>query len=299
VRATSASNNCAFARQQAAVGGEEVVDVARRLGISTLSDSAANIPSLTLGSASVRPLEMAGAYAAIANEGRYNEPHFVTKVEDRDGNVLYEAAPADDQVISEEVARRATVALSAVVSGGTYKGGSLPDRRPAAGKTGTNELDDGGNADVWFVGFTPQIATAVWIGNPAGSLELEGSGVQGGTAAGKVWREFMFPYLENTPVIEFTDPLSNGRSSSIKDPWSRFSTRSDSSTRSGSSGTSRSSSNSSSSTRRTTTIPPASPAPGDDGGAGGGGTDPGSGGGSEGEPPPSGGAPIAAPADGG
>lgn len=299
VRATSASNNCAFARLQAAVGGEEVVDVARRLGISTLSDSAANIPSLTLGSASVRPLEMAGAYAAIANEGRYNEPHFVTKVEDRDGNVLYEAAPADDQVISEEVARRATVALSAVVSGGTYKGGSLPDRRPAAGKTGTNELDDGGNADVWFVGFTPQIATAVWIGNPAGSLELEGSGVQGGTAAGKVWREFMFPYLENTPVIEFTDPLSNGRSSSIKDPWSRFSTRSDSSTRSGSSGTSRSSSNSSSSTRRTTTIPPASPAPGDDGGADGGGTDPGSGGGSEGEPPPSGGAPIAAPADGG
>ena len=246
VRATASSNNCAFARLQAAVGGDEVVDVARRLGISTLSDTAADIPSLTLGSASVRPLEMAGAYAAIANEGRYNPPHFVTKVEDRDGNVLFEYEPVDDQVISTEVARRATVALQAVVSGGTYKGGSLPDRRPAAGKTGTNELDDGGNADVWFVGFTPQIATAVWIGNPAGSLELKGSGVQGGTAAGKVWREFMFPYLDGTPVIDFTDPLSNGKSTYIKDPWSRYSTRSSSSSssRSSSSSTRRSSSSS-------------------------------------------------------
>ena len=165
--------------------------------------------------------------------------------------MLYEYEPVDDQVISTEVARRATVALQAVVSGGTYKGGSLPDRRPAAGKTGTNELDDGGNADVWFVGFTPQIATAVWIGNPAGSLELKGSGVQGGTAAGKVWREFMFPYLDGTPVVDFTDPLSIGKSTYIKDPWSRYSTRSSSSSssRSGSSSTRRSSSGASGSTR--------------------------------------------------
>ncbi len=307
VRATASSNNCAFARLQAAVGGDEVVDVARRLGISTLSDAEADIPSLTLGSASVRPLEMAGAYAALANEGRYNPPHFVTKVEDRDGNVLFEYEPVDDQVISTEVARRATVALQSVVSGGTYRGGSLPDRRPAAGKTGTNELDDGGNADVWFVGYTPQMATAVWIGNPAGSLELKGSGVQGGTAAGTVWREFMYPYLDGTPVIDFIDPLSNGKSSYIKDPWSRYSTRSDSRSSSSSSSTRRSSSSSSSSTRRTTTTAPAQPVPGVGGDLGGdlgggdvgGGTGQGPGGGSEGGGESGGGTPTSAPAEGG
>ncbi len=240
VRATASSNNCAFVRLQAAVGGDEVVDVAQRLGISTLDEDAGDIPSLTLGSASVRPLEMAAAYAAIANDGRYNAPHFVTKVEDRDGNVLFEFQPTEERVISSEVARQATVALQAVVSGGTYKGGSLPDGRPAAGKTGTNELDDGGNADVWFVGFTPQMATAVWIGNPAGSIDLKGGRVQGGTAAGKVWREFMYPYLEDSPVIDFPEPDSTGKSTYIKDPWSKYVTKADAT------------SGSSSSTRRST-----------------------------------------------
>ena len=250
-RATASSNNCAFVRLQAAVGGDQVVDVARRLGITTLADDAGDIPSLTLGSASVRPLEMAAAYAAIANDGVFNEAHFVTKVEDRNGNVLYEHEPSEDQAITAEVARQATVALSGVVSGGTYKGGSLPDRRPAAGKTGTNELDDGANADVWFVGFTPEIAVAVWIGNPAGTIDLKGGRVQGGTAAGKVWHEFMAPYLDGTPVTKFATPTSNGRSTAIKDPWSRYATRSDSTSRSSSS--SSSSSRRSGSTRSTTT----------------------------------------------
>lgn len=263
VRATSSSNNCAFVRLQAAVGGDEVVDVAQRLGISTLDDKAGAIPSLTLGSASVRPLEMAGAYAAIANDGRYNPPHFVTKVEDRDGNVLYEYEPTQERAITSEVARQATVALAAVVSGGTYKGGSLPDGRPAAGKTGTNELDDGGNADVWFVGFTPQIATAVWIGNPAGSIDLKGGRVQGGTAAGRVWRDFMYPYLEDSPVVEFPEPDSTGRSSYIKDPWSRFVTKADSTSGSSSSSGSTRRSTSGSSSRSTTTAPS-----GDGGGTG-------------------------------
>jgi penicillin-binding protein 1A len=278
VRATASSNNCAFARLQAAVGGDEVVDVAERLGISTLDDDAGDIPSLTLGAASVRPLEMAGAYAAIANDGRFNPPHFVTKVEDRDGNVLYEYEPTRSQAISSEVARQATVALEAVVTGGTYKGGDLPDDRPAAGKTGTNELDDGGNADVWFVGFTPQLATAVWIGNPAGSIDLRGGRVQGGTAAASVWNDFMYPYLDGSPVVEFAEPESSGRSTYIKDPWSRFTTRADSS---GSSSSTRRSS--SGSTSRSTTTAPSSSGDDDGGSTGGGSTGGGStGGGSTG-----------------
>lgn len=301
IRATAASNNCAFARLQAAVGGDRVVDVARRLGISTLDDDAGDIPSLSLGSASVRPLEMAGAYAAIANDGVHNAPHFVTKVEDRDGNVLYEAEPSTEQAISTEVARRATVALEAVVSGGTYRGGSLPDRRPAAGKTGTNELEDGGNTDVWFVGYTPEMSVAVWIGNPVGSIDLEGSRVQGGTAAASVWRAFMFPYLEDTPVNEFVEPLSTGRSSFIRDPWSRFATRSESS-----SSSTRRTSSGGSSARSTTTMPvPADPAvddgadAGDGGGNAGGGNGAGTGDGGGTGGTGGGGAPPAAEPDDG
>jgi penicillin-binding protein 1A len=270
VRATASSNNCAFVRLQAAVTGEAVADVARRLGINSLSDDAGSAPSFTLGGgAEVRPLEMAGAYAAIANDGVYNPPHFVTKVEDREGNVLFEYEPRTEQVISSEVARRATVALEAVVSGGTYSGGSLPDGRSAAGKTGTNELADGGNADVWFVGFTPQMSTAVWIGNPAGSIDLRGGRVQGGTAAASVWHEFMDVYLEDTPVLEFAEPDSLGDRDYIKDPWSRYTSRSDSSSRSSSSSSRRSWSG-------TTTRSPSSSGGdddgGDDGGGGGGGT---------------------------
>jgi membrane peptidoglycan carboxypeptidase len=165
-----------------------------------------------------------------------------------------------------------------VVTGGTYKGGDLPDDRPAAGKTGTNELDDGGNADVWFVGFTPQLATAVWIGNPAGSIDLRGGRVQGGTAAASVWNDFMYPYLDGSPVVEFAEPESSGRSTYIKDPWSRFTTRADSS---GSSSSTRRSS--SGSTSRSTTTAPSSSGDDDGGSTGGGSTGGGStGGGSTG-----------------
>ena len=221
-KATASSNNCAFARLQAAVGGAKVVDVARRLGINTLTDESASYPSLSLGGTAVRPLEMAAAYAAIANDGVYNPPHFVTKVTDQAGAVLFDYVPATEQAISVDVARQATVALQGVVTGGTYKGGSLPNRQPAAGKTGTNEAAGGENTDVWFVGFTPQISTAVWIGNPAGQTEMKGGRVQGGTVAGKVWREFMAPYLSDSLLQPFATPgrITTSRKV-IPDPWSK------------------------------------------------------------------------------
>lgn len=219
-RAISSSNNCAFVRLQAAVGGDRVVDVARRLGIETLDDSAAEIPSMTLGGVAVRPLEMAGAYAAIANDGIYNRPHFVTKVLDREGNVLYDHRPARRHAISSDVAAELVSGLRGVVTGGTYSGGRLSDRRQAAGKTGTNEAENWGNADVWFVGFTPQMATAVWIGDPSGQVRLRGGRIQGGNTAGRVWYDFMEPYHENLPVIDFPDPPRHtSRAKVIEDPW--------------------------------------------------------------------------------
>ena len=259
-KATSSSNNCAFARLQAAVGGAKVVDVARRLGLNTLTDESAEYPSLTLGGTTVRPLEMAAAYAAIANDGVYNPAHFVTKVTDQAGAVLFEYVPATEQAISIDVAQQATVALQGVVTGGTYKGGSLPNRQPAAGKTGTNEAAGGENTDVWFVGFTPQIATAVWIGNPAGQTEMKGGRVQGGTVAGKVWHTFMAPYLEGTTVQQFATPgkIKTSRKV-IPDPWTKSMSAAE---KAGTTSTTKTTiAGSSSSKRPATTAPAATTAP--------------------------------------
>ena len=284
IRATASSNNCAFVRLQEAVGGQKVIDVAKKLGINTLENTKP-VKSMTLGGGvDVRPLEMAAAYAAIANDGKFNPPHFVTKVEDRDGNVLYEYQPSADQAISVNTARQATVALEAVVTGGTYKGGSLPDRRPAAGKTGTNEADGGVNADVWFVGFTPELSTAVWIGDPSCQCEMRGGKVQGGSTAAKVWNEFMSGYLEDLPVTDFAAPDSFGSRSSISDPWRQYGSSSSSSKKSTSTKRSGSGSRGSGGTTATTSAP-ATSAPSDsspsDGGGGGGGDDDGGGGGDE------------------
>ncbi|MFM7063692.1 MAG: transglycosylase domain-containing protein, partial [Actinomycetes bacterium] len=219
ITALAKSNNCAFVRLQQAVGSDKVVDVARRLGITTVQSPRDEVPSLTLGGVSVRPLEMAAAYAAIANDGRYNPPHFITKVVDGKGKVIYEYAPPNTQAISVQSARETTTALQQVVRAGTYAAGALPEGRPAAGKTGTNEQDSGANTDVWFVGFTPEMATAVWIGNPGAVTNMRGGKVQGGSTSARVWRAFMAPYLEGRPVVKFAaaDPIKG--KGTVKDPW--------------------------------------------------------------------------------
>ncbi|MCB1257394.1 MAG: penicillin-binding protein [Microthrixaceae bacterium] len=258
-KAISSSNNCAFARLQASVGGDKVVDVAHRLGLNTVDSTAGEYPSLTLGSTTVRPLEMAGAYAAIANNGVWNPPHFVTKVTDRDGKVLYEYKPATEQAIPSDVAQQATEGLEGVVRGGTYSGGRLSQQRPAAGKTGTNETSDGSNTDVWFVGFTPQIATAVWIGDPAGQIRLKGGKVQGGNTAGKVWFNFMEPYLKDMPVEDFpTPPKSKTRAKYITDPWQKSYSKSETAKASGQTKSSAGSKSSTAKKTTTTTTKPAS-----------------------------------------
>ncbi|MFZ4517972.1 MAG: transglycosylase domain-containing protein, partial [Microthrixaceae bacterium] len=240
-QALAESNNCAFMRLQAAVGFDQVKQTAEDLGLSPtgLDPDGVRPPCFTIGcDALVKPLDMADAYATIANDGRRNPAHFVSKVEDRSGRVLFEYQAPNQEVVSEDVARQAVLAMEKVVTDGTYAGGSLPQGRPAAGKTGTTELEGGKNTDVWFIGFTPQIATAVWIGNPTANSNMEGGRVQGGVTAARVWRSFMAPYTDGTPVQQFAEPRRTGSSRSVPDPWTRY----------GSS----SSSSSSSSTRRTT-----------------------------------------------
>ena len=266
-------------RLQQSVGSAKVIDVARRLGITTIQSPRDEVPSLTLGGVSVRPLEMAAAYAAIANDGKANPAHFINKVVDGKGKVIYQYSPPNTQAISVQSARETTAALQQVVRAGTYAAGALPSGRQAAGKTGTNEQDSGANTDVWFVGFTPEMATAVWIGNPARVTNMRGGKVQGGSTSAKVWRAFMAPYLEGRPVAKFPAAAPKKGKGTVKDPWGGESAPIQGSTVPGRS-SKKTSGTSSQGTKNTATTVPRSPGTtAGSGGSSGGGTGGGSGGG--------------------
>ena len=221
-KALAESNNCVFMRLQGAIGFEKVKQTAAKLGLteSILDPLRGQAACFTIGcDALVRPIDMADAYATIGNDGKRNPAHFISKVEDRNGTVLYEYQPSDQQVIAPDVARQATSAMQSVITGGTARAASL-GKRPAAGKTGTTEVAEGANTDLWFVGFTPQATTAVWIGNPLSSTEgLRGGNIQGGRSAAVVWHDFMASYLANEPVAEFPAPAKSTKAQAITDPW--------------------------------------------------------------------------------
>ena len=231
-KALAESNNCAFMRMQGAVGFDKVKATAVKLGIDakTLDPTNSQPACFTIGcDALVRPIDMADAYSTIANDGRHNPAHFVSKVQDRAGKVLFQFSPPNEQVIEPDVSRQAITAMQQVITGGTATGAALPGGRPAAGKTGTTEVEAGANTDVWFIGFTPQITTAVWIGDPIANTALNGSNVQGGKSAALVWKAFMSQYLSGQPVVGFTPP-SKTKGKAIPDPWSNSKTSSSSST---------------------------------------------------------------------
>ena len=285
-RALAQSNNCAFMRLQGAVGFDKVKATAIKLGItgSGLDPSNVHPACFTIGcDALVKPLDMALAYATIANDGRKNPAHFVSKVEDRTGKVIFQYTPPNEQVVPTDVARQAIIGMEKVVTSGTYSAGSLPQGRPAAGKTGTTEVEGGANTDVWFIGFTPQISTAVWIGNPAANTNMRGGKVQGGATAARVWRAFMAPYLDGAPVVDFPSPNRIPRARSVPDPWggkyssSSSSSKGSKSSRSGSGTRSTSGTSGTGSTGRSTAS-----TGGSTGTTGGGGTGSGSGGGGTG-----------------
>lgn len=257
-RALAQSNNCAFMRLQAAVGFDAVKQTAVKLGLtaSSLDPNHVQPACFTIGcDALVKPLDMALAYATIANDGRRNDAHFVSKVEDRTGKVIYQARPRNEQVIPVDVARQAVVAMEKVVTSGTYAGGSLPQGRPAAGKTGTTEVEGGKNTDVWFIGFTPQLSTAVWIGNPAANTNMRGGRVQGGATAARVWQSFMSAVLDGQPVLQFEEPERMGKSKQVPDPWKGVSQYGSWSSSGSSGSSSRSRSGSSTRSKSATTSP--------------------------------------------
>ena len=162
-----------------------------------------NNKSLPLGATEVRPLEVASAYATIANGGVRHEPFYIERIEDSQGNVLYEHTPQGNRAISDDTACLATEVLEQNVIRGTGTRAQVEDQ-PAGGKTGTTELF----SDAWFVGFTPQLATAVWMGNPEARVEMTnvgGRNVTGGSYPSQAWGQFMNAYHAELDRVEFPD----------------------------------------------------------------------------------------------
>jgi penicillin-binding protein 1A len=199
---TLRSSNCGFLRLGQAVGIANVIATAKALGLKA---SLQNVLSLPLGVVDVTPLDMAAAYSAIANDGKRAEPYYVDRIEDRTGHVIYQHKPEITRGISTQSAREVTHILEANVQSGTGTRARLGDQ-PAAGKTGTTSEF----TDAWFVGCTPYLATAVWMGNATSPIQMRNVGglssVTGGTFPAQIWGAFNNDYHQGKPPKEFTPP---------------------------------------------------------------------------------------------
>lgn len=185
-----------------AVGMRKVLNLASSLGITTLDDSKDNNLAAALGGLTngVKPIDMAVAYGTLANGGVKVKPVAITKIVDRNGQVVEENSTEEQRVVDPKYAYVITNMLESVMSGGTGGGASIG--RPAAGKTGTSDE----SKDAWFVGYTPDLVAAVWMGDDYGIETLDD--ITGGTVPAVIWRDFMSQALNamEIPASDFTVP---------------------------------------------------------------------------------------------
>ncbi len=221
-QATYLSTNTVYAQVAVATGPQNIVEVAHRIGIDSPLQA---VPSIALGVNSVSPLEMAAAYSTIANYGERVVPYLIERIEDADGNVIYEHEVERERVMDEALTAATVRSLKKVVSQGTATRADIG--RPQAGKTGTAQ----NYRDVWFMGFIPQFTTAVWVGYPDGQVEMENFTVWndlegreqyykrafGGTLAAPIWKQFMLYLTEDLPIEDFA-PEPEGTSTYYKVP---------------------------------------------------------------------------------
>jgi membrane peptidoglycan carboxypeptidase len=204
--ATIHSDNAVYAQLTRLVGPLGVLRTAHRLGIQSRLYA---YYAIGLGAEAVNPLEMARAFSAFANGGFRidgasfgNTPRAIEWVKDRHDAVIADNRPVPHRVLKPETVGLLDSILQDVVREGTGTHAQLPDR-PAAGKTGTTEY----YGDAWFVGFTPQLAAAVWVGYPNRLIPMEteyhGEPVAGGTFPAEIWKAFMTRALKGKPVAEF------------------------------------------------------------------------------------------------
>ena len=206
--ATQRSINTIFVPLGMKAGMDKVVDAARRAGIPESVEMIAT-PSVVLGVASPRVIDVTNAYATFAAQGVYARPFLVSSVTVPNRGVLYEATTQVQQVFSPEIMADLTYALKSVVNGGTGSA-ALALGRPAAGKTGTSQS----NASAWFSGYTPQLAASVALFRDSASESLNGIGgltsVTGGTFPARIWTQFMRGALRGEPVMTFPPPSNIG-----------------------------------------------------------------------------------------
>ncbi|MBX5468390.1 MAG: PBP1A family penicillin-binding protein [Thermoleophilaceae bacterium] len=187
VRATLRSDNSVYAQLDLDLGPKSVAETARSMGITTHLDGlpAEGLGGLKLG---VSPLEMADAYATLASGGVHHKPLAITKVEFPDGKVDSFGTPKGRRVLTDGQAYEVTKILEQNVQAGTGTAANIGC--PAAGKTGTTDNFN----DAWFVGYTPRLAAAVWVGYPNALIEMRsvhGISVAGGTFPAQIWHDFM------------------------------------------------------------------------------------------------------------
>lgn len=193
--ATAGSVNCAFVRLATSVGEAKVIDMAHRMGIT--KDNLQPFLTLTLGVFSQNTEAMADVMATIASGGVHHAPYVVQRIEFPDGKAVDLGSPGD-QVLSPEVAACEQNLLRGVVTGGTGTGAAVGGHA-VYGKTGTTDSQ----GDAWFIGATPQLATAVWFGN---WRKVEGGAGFGGASAAPVFQAFMSEALAGLPDIPLPDP---------------------------------------------------------------------------------------------
>jgi penicillin-binding protein 1A len=184
-------------------GLQTVIDYAKRMGITTIDEVRDRYPTLALGAASVRPIELCSAYSIFANGGSRARPTTILRVVDRDGVTLVENSPEVlDVGLRPETVQAMNEALRGVVTGGTgTAANSVPN---ACGKTGTTS----DNIDAWFAGYTPELATVVWVahekrdrsGRLRGYAPMEGR--TGGHLCAPIWRDFMLGALQRQREVQ-------------------------------------------------------------------------------------------------
>jgi len=189
------SSNVCAARIMDSIGVRPVIQLARVMGITT------PIPydyTIALGSNSVKLYEMTRAFGVFANGGYKVEPYAIERVESSRGTILYEARKArTSKVLNINTAATMTAIMKTVISNGTGRAADIG--KPAAGKTGTT--DD--SKDAYFIGFTPDVATGVWVGNDDNS---QMGGVTGGTIPAKIWHDVMIVATQPYGNADFEYP---------------------------------------------------------------------------------------------
>jgi penicillin-binding protein 1A len=219
---TWSSTDCGFIRLSYAVGLHRIVDTTYRLAKSTYfyqgqpttdREPFLPLPLTATGNNAMSAFDMATGFQTIANQGLHHEPYFVEYVDSSDGARFYSHSVTGTQVLDPGVANATIASLKGVLRAGTGARNLRNFSRTASGKTGTQYE----NTNAWFVGATPQLSTAVWVGDPNGYTEMNGipefaaemgrnGKVQGADYPSRIWGAFMEAALADQPNVDWPRP---------------------------------------------------------------------------------------------